>query len=260
MFADVVQRVYRTRIFSAMESVEQQILVYDARVATKVRNAMILPIPTRPGTQAAIELVDLSGYASFFDTLSSMFEEAVSAAMPCATPAQSVLAVVRVGAFEASIVPTVDDLSRLDRRFSFAGESFLPWRRKRGLLDVVRDRYADHAFVVYQIAKGESHLHPFGLRFKTRYQSLFFPTLHVHDGDAPAQTPFDHELYAQRASFLSEEMERTGQPFWEVARNERSTLPARGSLPSFVDSRSPVIRMQVGGLLPNQDTFARAVG
>jgi hypothetical protein len=128
------------------------------------------------------------------------------------------------------------------------------------LLDVVRDRYADHAFVVYQIAKGESRLHPFGLRFKTRYQSLFLPTLHVHDGDAPAQAPFDHELYAQRASFLSEEMERTGEPFWEVGRNERSTLPARGSLPSFVDSRSPIIRMKVGGLLPNQDTFARVVG
>jgi hypothetical protein len=31
----------------------------------------------------------------------------------------------------------------------------------------------------------------------TRYEHLFFPTVHVHDGSLPATAYFDHVLYAQ---------------------------------------------------------------
>jgi hypothetical protein len=238
-FADTVEHVAETHIFAAMSGAEQ-VLVYDARVKTKTNNAMILPVPVRTGTQANIQLIDMSRHADFFDVLASMFPEAAVSGGLSAGPT---LEVVRVGAFEASIVPTLDDIHRLSSRFTIGASGVRLWGRKRTVLDVFRERYADHAFVVYQIATGETRLHPFAFRFTSRYPYIFFPTLHVHDGDAPAEAHFDHVLYAQRATLYEQS---AGAP-WQVAP---------GGLPSFVDPNAPVVRALISGLYPNRDSFA----
>ena len=251
MFADTVQHVASTRLFAAMSGTGQ-VLVYETRVATKVANAMILPVPVLPGTEAAIKFIDLSQFSDFFVELASLFPQAETMVSMSAglTSRSATLEVIRVGAFEASIVPTIGDISRLSRRFSFAGESILPWRRERGVLGVLEHHYPDHAFVVYQIAKGESRLHPFAFEFTSRHRHLFFPTFHVHDGGAPPEAWFDHELYAQRAvmpesAFIPEEAPRTPR-----RKKFFSTWPA------FVAQGQLVGRRRLGGLLPNQDTFA----
>lgn len=241
-FADTVEHVAETHIFAAMSGAEQ-VLVYDARVRTKTKNAMILPVPVRKGEQASIQLIDMSRHADFFDVLSSMFPAAAISG-EISRAAGPTLEVVRVGAFEASIVPTLDDIHRLSGRFKIGGSGFRLWGpKKRTVLDVFRERYADHAFVVYQIATGETRLHPFAFRFTSSYSQVFFPTLHVHDGDAPAEAPFDHVLYTQRAKLYEQSR---GTP-WDVAQN---------GLPSFVDPNAPVSRALISGLYPNRDSFA----
>ncbi|MCC6559577.1 MAG: hypothetical protein IT372_42205 [Polyangiaceae bacterium] len=246
-FMEPVQRVYGTRIFAAMAGAEQ-VVVYDARVVTKSRNAMVLPVPVRPGAQGAVELIDLSRHEGFFDSLAALFPELwVHGGLGMESP--RTLDVVRVGAFEASVVPTIDEFSRLSRRFSIGGRSsLLPWRRRGGgLLAVLRERYADHAFVVYQIAPGESRLHPFAFRFTSRYPYLFFPTLHVHDRTAPEQELFDHELYAQRATL------------YERTPGTVQQLGGMG-LPWFVDPHLPLDRARIVGMHPNRDSFAALDG
>ncbi|WP_437659941.1 hypothetical protein [Sorangium sp. So ce1182] len=54
-----------------------QVLVYSASVRTRVKNAMVLPIPLKPGTEDAIALIDLSGYPRCFTHLYEMSRAAV---------------------------------------------------------------------------------------------------------------------------------------------------------------------------------------
>jgi hypothetical protein len=60
--------------------------------------------------------------------------------------------------------------------------------------------YADWGFAVFQLAptKGLASVHPMAFDFPTREPSrLFFPTVHVHDGQLHAEAEFAHQLYAQ---------------------------------------------------------------
>ncbi|WP_438004541.1 hypothetical protein WME89_38040 [Sorangium sp. So ce321] len=66
-----VESVGGTHVFASMSG-DWQVLVYSASVRTRVKNAMVLPIPLKPGTADAIELIDLSGYPRFFTHLYEM--------------------------------------------------------------------------------------------------------------------------------------------------------------------------------------------
>ena len=62
----------------------------------------------------------------------------------------------RVGAYDASFVPTASDFARLDPRFR--------------LPDAVRGRvpaYADYGFAVFKLRKGEAEVHPLARRAGT---------------------------------------------------------------------------------------------
>src|SRR5262249_2584466 len=124
---------------------------------------------------------------------------------PRFAPQAKTLVVHDVGDFEASFVPRVDDFDRLDPRF----------RLPRAALDAMAP-YADWGFAVFKLrdvapAPGffgrlfggaaratPKTIHPMAFDFPRRDpSSLFFPTLHIHDGHVHPTASFDHSLYAQ---------------------------------------------------------------
>lgn len=136
----------------------------------------------------------------------------------------------QVGAFEASFVPRASDFDRLDPRFSLpstlwdgiaavGGFGFVVFKLRvspppRGLLDRVLGRVP-----VASVA-----FHPMAFWFPRRdRERLFFPTLHVHDGEAHPRARFDHVLYAQ-ASAPSEGWETSPHAFVDGASGKGREL------------------------------------
>jgi hypothetical protein len=215
----------------------RQFLVYEAEVESSMQNAMVLPVPVAaPGTY--IELMDLSAFDHLFgDLLYYYVPPPPRTGMPAFGPPQLTLDVVRVGSYEASIVPTLGDMVRLDARFHLSP----------ALKDTLASRYGDHAFVVYQFAAGKQKLHPFGFTFESRYdQHLFFPTLHVHDGHSLSTDAwFDHYLFAQRSK-LGERY----QPLGYISAINRDGTPR---FPQFIETLAPLEYERRVGQLPNED-------
>ena len=53
--------------------------------------------------------------------------------------------------------------------------------------------YADYGFAVFQLKALSGTLHPIAFEFDTRLRdTLFFPTIHIHDGTVHAEDAFDH--------------------------------------------------------------------
>jgi hypothetical protein len=173
--------------------------------------------------------------------------------------------VFTVGAFKASIVPSLDQLGQLDELFHI----------QTGFRELLAERYGDWAFVVYQLAPGNHVLHPFGVAFESRFEEqLFFPTLHVHDGvHAAAKAGFAHSLYAQGASLEARQLPFSGQlprstPQWGDPQPP-AMVPRGGpppppgpvlpmpAVPGFVDLRRPLDSMSRFGDHPNEDIYVK---
>ncbi len=89
---------------------------------------------------------------------------------------------------EASFVPTIADFDRLDERFRLPKETWhhLPQYNKFG-------------FAVFKLKPGEKRIHPMAFEFpRSDSKRLFFPTVHIHDGEVHATADFDHILYCQQ--------------------------------------------------------------
>lgn len=234
-------RVKSTNIFATRHE-GREVMVYGAQLESLKQNAMILPLPVvHQGSH--VELLDLSAYSDFFSDLDFYYISPPSFAAP---PFGALLEVFTVGSFEASIVPSLDDFVRLDQRFRLAP----------GIRAVLEQRYADWSFVVYQFGAGKHELHPFGVKFESRFQDhLFFPTVHVHDGaHAPAAANFAHHFYAQRAA-----LQKRYTPF-----ASRCPSPLPGSqpappprMPNFVDLQLPIDLGRRVGIFANVDVYAK---
>jgi hypothetical protein len=142
-----------------------------------------------------MSFVDLSSYPKLFDELAALFAPPPARYAPQSLSfapelSADTLVVHEVGAFVASFVPRLVDFARLDPRFRLPETvwSALP-------------QYSDWGFAVFQLAKGNTKVHPMAFHFPTRAPSrLFFPTVHVHDGSVHTHAEFDHELYFQSSS------------------------------------------------------------
>ena len=194
-FSGPVTSVTNTRIFARGEPDGRQNLVYRMDLTTDAAVAMVLPIPVPPQTaESAVTFIDLSGYASFFTDLAmawtppkaqwTLFGSARAAA---AAPAPAPLEVHSVGSFETSFVPTIADFARLDLRFRLPDNTW-----------ATLPQYRTYGFVVFKLKAGKQAVQPMAFRFpRADAKSLFFPTVHIHDGIVHTQADFDHELYLQ---------------------------------------------------------------
>ena len=225
---------------------------------------MVLPLPVPPGSpEDAVKFVDLEGYETLFDDLQKAFPP--PAAMPSfgpptrgMMPQAKKLEVVTVGKFVASFVPRIDDFTRLDERF----------RLPNGVFDKV-PMYKDWGFAVFQLkdfggivdrvkqvfsrapTKKET-IHPMAFTFPRRDASaLFFPTLHVHDGEVHETAHFDHVLYMQHHD------DSATIPGWWSGAQAMGYVDidkAKG----LVAVSQQLRQRSLHGALPNQDHFVHA--
>jgi hypothetical protein len=190
-FSGTVRRVANTRIFARRLDPTRQAIAYQMEFGADADVAMILPLPVTPGSgEGAVKFINLEGYPTFFEDLDHAFPRPLTLSIDSragSIPKGSALKVQSVGSFEASFVPKTADFSRLDPRFRIEPEV---WAKL--------PEYADFGYAVFKLKKGDHKVHPMALSFPSREpKKLFFPTVHIHDGDVHAKEEFDHELYCQ---------------------------------------------------------------
>lgn len=191
-FSGIVRSVSSTRIFARMSEPGRQALVYQMSVLADKEVAMILPLPVAPDTREdALKFINLNSYPEFFNDLQTGFPSRATLSgvtdASNGTRSKTALKVETVGSFEASFVPSSGDFDRLDPRFSIPKATWdkLPL-------------YQNYGFAVFKLRKGGQTVHPMAFTFPTRHPAkLFFPTVHIHDGQVHAKEEFDHELYCQ---------------------------------------------------------------
>ena len=95
---------------------------------------------------------------------------------------------MRCRSYEASFVPTVADFARLDERFRLPAGT---WEKL--------PQYKNYGFAVFKLRKGNAAVHPMAFSFpRANAAQLYFPTVHIHDGQVHDMEEFDHVLYCQR--------------------------------------------------------------
>ena len=148
----------------------RQFTVYANKVDTAADNAMILPVPFPD----SVKFHDLSTYSEIFADLDKCFESTQRLSRRLSN-SRSVLAVHRVGSYEASIVPSLDDFDRLSDTFKLS-------------LDVATMLTADYTsiqgspagFIVCKLNQGAHDYHPFAYSHNRPCEKLFIPTKHFH--------------------------------------------------------------------------------
>lgn len=248
-FSLPVTYVGNTSIYARREG-ERQWLAYQMELETVEEVAMVLPLPVPPDPgEEAVRFHDLSAYDDLFADLDrawpQRYEPLARAAGAMLPQTASTLRVHAVGDFDASFVPSPRDFARLDPRF----------RLDEAVLDQL-PQYADWGFAVFELAQRarpgllrrllgrtgawRRAVNPMAFSFPTRDpRRTFFPTVHVHDGEVPAQARFDHSLYLQREPRVPHE------PDPDPAVWEREHAP----IASVVDLE------RAGGLLGEQPCF-----
>ena len=242
MFSGRVAHVAATKIFArALRGV--QWLAYAMAVEATSDVAMVLPLPVARVADDALAFVDLSRCPKLFDQLDALWPQPQAFELsrslgPAHGAMPQKLVVHDVGSFEASYVPSLSDMGRLDERFRVPE---LVWRR--------RPDYARFGFAVFKLKPGKhAHVHPMAMRFDSAETgALFFPTVHVHDGEVHDVASFDHELYFQVAA---------GEA---VARGDRAPMAVESSVNidatrGVVARGQPAFRCTLRGSLPNADT------
>ena len=259
-FAQTILRVFDTFIFARLTGNESQYLVYEMKYESETPNAMILPIPVQvPTVESSVKFIDLSNYEMFFPDMAKAFpfipQRGIGCGIDAVSAAKGNIEVHEVGNFVASFVPTIDDFARLDPRFSIPKEtwSLIP-------------EYVDYGFVVFQLAELSGKPHPMAFEFKTRSDELFFPTVHIHDGEVHTEEDFDHVLFMQHAGFDSVVGEyvgpnhsdsQTGLTRSKKIASEYCDIKATQSI---VAPDLLIHKTSLRGKLPNQDTRFQSNG
>lgn len=245
-FSGPVSSVTRTRIFARWlpgQKLARQLLAYQMQYATKTEVAMILPIPTSPGTaEDAVKFLNLEKEPEFFDRLEKLWPVVKTRKLPASgrSSYKAPLQVVKVGSFEASFVPGLADFARLDPRFRLEDKV---WKKL--------PQYATWGFAVFKLRKDATTIHPMAFSFPNSQaaKGLFFPTVHVHDGKVRPEEEFSHTLYCQTPSG------RYAPKGWDESIQLPVSLGAWHDA-GLLDRQDHVYRQRLQGMLPNADTYA----
>jgi hypothetical protein len=247
-FTGVVVSVAATKIFARAGEKGRQYLVYSMRYEAKDELAMVLPLPTpRKSAEDAVKFISLEKYDNFFADMEKGFPAPKPRGLPNLAAGglgghKPDLAVVEVGSYEASFVPSVADFARLDKRFRLPDGV---WEKLPG--------YKEYGFAVFKLKADKTTVHPMAFDFpRARPKQMFFPTVHIHDGEVHDTADFDHVLYVQ--------MSQGSRP----PRGWReSTVPAGMHMDlkrsqGLLDGESHAYRQELRGKLKNADTLVGA--
>jgi hypothetical protein len=221
---------------------------------SREQNAMILPLPVKqPANDKSLNFIDLKNYNTFFDELADGFPFHSPPSIGCSAPFDAAsrhgLEVFEVGNYIASFVPTMSDFDRLDSKFTLPNEI---WAKIPG--------YENFGFAVFQLAAGSLKPHPMAFEFQTENDKIFFPTIHIHDGEIHKSEEFDHILYMQHAGLDSKvygyqnshvEDESTGLIRSKYLASRFCNVDKAAGL---IDGDLLLHRKIIRGELPNTDT------
>ena len=245
-FSQPVVSVSATSIFARPADEGRQFLVYSMTLNAEKELAMVLPLPVKAGTdEKGVSFVDLSGYPEFFNDLLKGFPiPAIRSSLSnrgIAPPTASAkLEVVKVGNFEASFVPTLNDFFRLDERFRISDAA---WKQ---LPD-----YRDYGFAVFKLKSGDAKIHPMAFSFPRKDpKTLFFPTVHIHDGKVHTKAKFDHALYCQPS-----ELERPTIHDWQESDSDARRFMKMDKTKGLILADQHCYQKKLHGMLPNRDTL-----
>ena len=247
-FSGPVESVTNTNIFARSVDGGRQLLVYAMNFSTKNDVAMILPLPVPAGVaEDAVRFISLKEYKEFFRDLKRGFPEprflsagGTRAAKPEAVPAAAPLKVVDVGEFEASFVPTLKDFSRLDARFRLPDQT---WEQLPS--------YKGYGFAVFKLKKEATSAHPMAFEFpRADASKVFFPTVHIHDGQVHPQADFDHTLYCQKR-----EGERTSLPDWRESPLLAAEFMQFQKAQGIIDAQAHCYMKRLAGQRKNEDVL-----
>jgi hypothetical protein len=244
-FSQPVISVSGTNIFARPQADGRQLLVYSMTLNAKKDLAMILPLPVNtPAGEKDVRFIDLKGYAEFFADLENGFPKSppasTSRSLSAAVTSPAKLEVVHVGNFEASFVPTQNDFSRLDERFRLPADA---WKQLPA--------YESYGFAVFKLKPGELKVHPMAFSFSRRLtKTLFFPTVHIHDGKVHEKAHFDHSLYCQPTH-----SERPRTNGWEESYSHPGNFMQMKKVKDVVLADQHCYKKEMRGMLVNRDTF-----
>ena len=264
-FARPVISVNNTQIFARLSGKQSQYLAYQMDYRSNEANAMILPLPVRqPASDDSVRFIDLKGYDSFFKDLAKGFPyESPPTGIACSErpafkdAAGFALEVFEVGNYIASFVPTMSDFDRLDPKFRISNEV---WSSIPG--------YQNFGFAVFQLAAGSLTPHPMALEFQTQpdNREIFFPTVHIHDGEVHESEEFDHALYLQHAEFDSKVSDYRN---YDIEDRATGLVRSKRQVANFAKSNQaagilkPDLLLHkkiMNGNLPNTDTTFKVLG
>jgi hypothetical protein len=257
--SDKIVAVSDTNIFARKASPDKQFIVYQMQLRSKDPVAMILPLPVAGKSRAdAVRFISLESNPSFFSDIRRCFERPVyyprshsdggagfSFGGPDFLPPPP-LPVVEVGRFIASYVPSIKDFSRLNQKF------VLPKNVWEAL-----PQYKDYGFAIFQLdinKNKDSRIHSMAFEFNTRLENtLFFPTMHVHDGKIHPKEHFDHTFFFQTNHIGKIRQSET------LASFERAGIFVKDAISSeIVYPQNYIYSKKMQGLLPNEDTLCES--
>lgn len=247
-FSAPVQHVSDTNIFARLDAAGRQFIIYSMSLSAEQDLAMILPIPVKEGAgEKAVTFINLEKYPRLFEDMIKGFPvKAYSAGLFGAAPRgikSAPLPVVRVGAFDASYVPTAADFTRLDARFRLPDGT---WEKLPG--------YNGFGFAVFKLHSGKQDVHPMAFSFPSAVPDrLFFPTMHIHDGEVHKKADFDHALYCQSAIHPKANE-------WEESPQLAIQFMKPGLTQGIVKPDQHVFRRKLNGKLANTDWLVKARG
>ncbi len=241
-FSRPVDSVSATNIFARSGADGRQFIAYSMTLRAGEDLSMILPLPIKPGSgEKAVEFISLKDYPEFFADLKKGFPvppQPAPASRSFGAVAASKLAVVSVGNFEASFVPTVADFARLDERF----------RLPTGTWDKL-PAYKNHGFAVFKLKSGSAKVHPMAFSFpRANPAELFFPTVHIHDGKVHKKADFDHVLYCQRGA-----ADQFTLLDWDESVRPVGLYMQTAKAGPLLDAGEHCYRRRMTGTLPNED-------
>jgi hypothetical protein len=251
--------VHATTIFARMVKPGMQVLAYQMKYSAEKPTAMILPVPVAlPAREDSLRFKNLKEYPTLFEDLARGFpmitrHSSGSKGVPEAQVAAAAapLAVHEVGDFIASFVPSVADFGRVDPQFAI----------RKDVWDKI-PAYKDYGFAVFQLKQLSGSPHPIAFEFDSRLPStIYFPTVHIHDGSVHEKDDFDHALYLQAPVADQHAGDYEGPDAVDRATGfVRSNGPAKDfSDPSksqgLIDPDLLVHKITMKGSLPNRDTF-----
>jgi len=249
--------VHGTRIFARMSGANAQLLAYQMEFSAKEPTAMILPLPVElPAGESSVRWISLKEYGAFFTDLSAGFPEPEPPAQfgrskSAVAAAPAAIAVHEVGDFVASFVPSMADFSRLDTRFVLPKEV---WNQV--------PEYKDYGFAVFQLKNLSGSPHPIAFEFRTRLQgSIFFPTVHIHDGTVHKDAHFDHVLYLQEPRFDTQVSGYKGPSETDPStghvrsRDKTASFANVAASAGLLDGAALLHKKTLTGTLPNKDTL-----